>query len=815
MRLDDPYLNLYNPGNIPREQFLFETSARGELFDALLRDIRTSTDAPPPQHHLLVGPRGMGKTSALYMVKYRVEQDVALSATWRPVLFDEEEYGIGDLADFWLECTRNLEGPMEVFDGDSADKLLLQSPEDLEAEARELFLGLLKEDGRRGLLLIDNLNDVLSTLGGEAQHRLRAFLMEDERLLVVGTAASWFSAVRDKEAPFFEFFRPRYLERFSGDEMEKVLRQLAEAREDVAVLEVLDTQPERLRSLRILTGGNPRLVKMIYGMLKEGIESDVRRDLERLLDECTPFFKHRIESLSLQARRVFDRIAKHWDPIGVADIAPFVRKTPSYVSSVINKLIDDGFVEEAGGTGKRKTYQVAERFYNIYYLMRFSREGRNRLRFLVGFMRVFYGTEDYERWLAHWADRLRAGETPSQDDDGYCFLSSLAEASGDRGMKQRIYQEMLSSVDPEKYEEVARYIEGSDLREAIGQEGFNVVEYFLKLPKEHQAENPVCLTDADWWYSLAAWFYGRGSWEPALAAVRKTIELNPDSPEAWNGLGILLTDHVGDYNGAQEAFELSIELAPDAVHPRNGLGNLLTERFGDHAGARALYEKAIELNPECAVAWYNLGLLLNEYFGDYIGARAAYEKAIKLEPEAAESWNNLGNLLAVQFGEYAGAQEAFEKAIELNPRLASPCSGLAELYIGQGNLRAALGYLLNSFERSQTFRPVHHRFLEHWATNGDAITQLLDTLVPTLAEESVDPSVTLFVEAVLRKWIAAEGSGMAAEVVSALPELPAIQPLILGVQSLEDPSVLAGLAPEMRVVVEDVAQRLSGGSEGK
>lgn len=394
----DAYLNLYNPASLSAEQLLAEFLDRNDLLERILDIIRQNTPDRPLQHLIVIGSRGMGKTMLLCAVHHRVHGDAELAAEWLPISFHEEQYGIGDLADFWLEAIRHLETALER-PAQAADELLDRPGEDLAERAEVRFFELLAESGKRGLLLIDNLNDVFAAIQAEESlHKLRALLMEDPRLMLIGTAASYFTEITDVGRPFHDFFRTFTLERLNQEELEAVLRRLAEVNQDSTVPEIIEKSPERVRSLRILTGGNPLLAKLGYRILKEGLDSDVRRDLERLLDECTPFFKHRIETLAKEGRRVFDAIARRWDPVTVEDLTKELRKPSNYISAQIRRLIAEGFVEEAGGAEKKKRYQVAERFYNIYYLMRYSREGREKLCWLIAFMRVFYTRRDDRDW---------------------------------------------------------------------------------------------------------------------------------------------------------------------------------------------------------------------------------------------------------------------------------------------------------------------------------------------------------------------------------------------------------------------------------
>ncbi|NQU03985.1 MAG: ATP-binding protein, partial [Syntrophaceae bacterium] len=72
--------------------------------DTLLSDIVSSIVSqkrkPTHQHWLLIGPRGIGKSHILALVRHRVKSDRILNAHWIPVWFPEEATGIITLRDF-------------------------------------------------------------------------------------------------------------------------------------------------------------------------------------------------------------------------------------------------------------------------------------------------------------------------------------------------------------------------------------------------------------------------------------------------------------------------------------------------------------------------------------------------------------------------------------------------------------------------------------------------------------------------------------------------------------------------------------------
>ena len=59
--------------------------------------------------------------------------------------------------------------------------------------ALDSFLNLLEQQGKRCVLLLDNINDIFAAITDESElHHLRAFLMEDPRVMIIGASASYF-----------------------------------------------------------------------------------------------------------------------------------------------------------------------------------------------------------------------------------------------------------------------------------------------------------------------------------------------------------------------------------------------------------------------------------------------------------------------------------------------------------------------------------------------------------------------------------------------------------------------------------------------
>lgn len=82
--------------------------------DRLLSVIRAAA-APgvTPKHTLVLGARGMGKSTLLRRLALAVRDDPELNAAWIPVNFPEEQYTVATLGDFWINTLDALIDALE------------------------------------------------------------------------------------------------------------------------------------------------------------------------------------------------------------------------------------------------------------------------------------------------------------------------------------------------------------------------------------------------------------------------------------------------------------------------------------------------------------------------------------------------------------------------------------------------------------------------------------------------------------------------------------------------------------------------------
>lgn len=395
---------LYNPALWSRDEVRTYYVARPKILARFLDDFRREQPGTRPQHRLILGQRGMGKSTLLRRLAIGVEDDVELAAQWLPLNFPEEQYNVATLADFWLNCLDALGDWLEAR-GDIAEMQALDAEiERLDRKdgegALQTLLRLAGKLQRRLLLLVDNIDLILERLK-DKDWALREALQEHPELLLVGASSRALEATYDYGAAFYDFFRIDELRGLSEDEMQETIVNLARLRGADELIRRLDDDPGRLRVLHTLTGGNPRTAVLLYGVLLKGIDGDVRSDLEGLLDEVTPLYKARFDELPAQAQQLLDKLALHWDPMSARQAADALGWQVNQASAQLDRLVQAGVVEKVkSGRNKRMAFQVAERFFNIWYLMRASRRVRRKLMWLVEFLRAAFSRDELQQWAA-------------------------------------------------------------------------------------------------------------------------------------------------------------------------------------------------------------------------------------------------------------------------------------------------------------------------------------------------------------------------------------------------------------------------------
>jgi tetratricopeptide (TPR) repeat protein len=453
---------LYDPNRLDPDDFLAGFVAREDLAAFLLDKLRKLPARAAAEHQLIVGSRGMGKTSLLRRLALGIGRDPDLSSRYVPLTFREEQYNVRSLDRFWRNCGEALAEWADTV-GRTAlaaeiDRSLCQPEWKDATSAAEAFLARTKALGRP-VLFVDNLDLILDALPPDEHWALRRILQAPGGPILYGAATRFPSQTGDRNAAFYEFFQPHSLEPLSEAELLHCMRRFAELRGEAGkrVRDILAKEPERLRTLHALTGGNPRVLALIYQLLERAETDTVFSDLESLLDQLTPYYKARVEEYQSDMHRaIIDAIALHWDPITSHDLA---RKTDIKITTLpsqLDRLQKDGLVEDVPTSGARAGYQLVERFFNIWYLMRHgTRRTRLKMRWLTAFLRSFYAPAELTS--------MRAEVEKSGPQVWHPLYREAILATADEGSNVIPFNEArTSSIAPQRQEEEAPSIHLAD-----------------------------------------------------------------------------------------------------------------------------------------------------------------------------------------------------------------------------------------------------------------------------------------------------------------------------------------------------------------
>jgi len=417
----------YNPSFLTEEELIESFVVRHADLDIIVGVIGENvTDSN--QHVLVIGPRGIGKTTMVHRVAAEIEQNAELRDRWYPLIFSEESYEVVSAGEFWLEALFHLS---EQADDDKWRRTyaeLKNETDDQRLAERALsqLLDFADSQGKRILMIVENLNMLLGDLTSDDEAwKIRHTLLNEPRLMLLATATNRFEHVENSSQAMFEMFKMQELKPLDDDECNQIWEQIAGEK----------LLGERIKPIRILTGGNPRLLTIIAKFSAHRSFRKLLDDLVDLIDDHTEYFKSHLDNLPATERKVYLALAGLWDASTAREIAQSARLDVNKTSSLLSRLINRGavVVEEHGK--KTKWYVVAERMYNIYYLMRRRGKPADRVKATVKFLVSMYDPESAARMMLprteQWAKKAvsLSPENANAHHTLACILGALGKGS--------------------------------------------------------------------------------------------------------------------------------------------------------------------------------------------------------------------------------------------------------------------------------------------------------------------------------------------------------------------------------------------------
>jgi len=679
----------YNPAFLTEEELIRAFVVRHNDLELIMEAIRESQENSS-QHILVVAPRGAGKTTLALRVASEVRLNNMFADKWYPVVFSEESYEVCSPGEFWLQALFRI-------GEQTRKKRWKKAYEDLHRETdeerlRERALSQLMDfaDQRkvRLLLVVENLNMLLGQqITSDDAWKLRHTLLNEPRIMLLGTATTRFDQLDNSENAMFELFKIHDLKPLDTEECRTLWESITGKRPSL----------NRIKPIQILTGGSPRLLVIISSFAAKKSFKELMEDLTQLVDEHTEYFKSHLDNLPALERKVFVALADIWRPATARELAESARVDVNKASACLQRLISKGAVVVYDQKGRRKWYQLAERMYNIYHLMRRRGEPSSRVRAVVDFMVHFYVDED----LVHLTKNVI--EEACRLDPEICtdhrqFIAEILKKPQVEKFREKIIENIpdhiIEFLELQEAQDKTAPIEGPEAEVRPKMLTKEEIETgILKQPDDPRAltmlaikliiNHPDRIEEAEaackkairidpnntFAWTVFGYFlqYVLKNFDEAEKVYRRAIEIDPECVPAWFYLGILLKDAFSRLEEAEEAYRQAIKIDPKYVHAWNSLGFLLTDKLNRHEEAEKAYRRAIEIDPEFIFALGNLGNLLADELNRYEEAEEAFRRIIKINPEDVRAWNNLGSLLTDNLGCHEEAEEAYRRVIEIDP----------------------------------------------------------------------------------------------------------------------------------------------------
>lgn len=727
---------IFSPGRQNDDEIRASYIARQAMLDLILGDIRSTRAGAIPQHHIIIGQRGMGKTTLLKRLDVEL-RDEPLAKHFIPLGFPEEQYAVDRLSTVFLNCLDSLADTLEreehsqdLIDriDDEVERLRKdRASDDLVAQdAEKTLLALAAETGRRPVLLVDNLDLIFDRLKKHELHHLRAFLMKAGAPILIGAAVHPPEDTQNYDSPFYDHFKPHHLSRLSLEEMREVLLKMAARAGNTEIPARIDLERGRLHALHALTGGNPRTTRILFEIFAHGFSQEAYQDLEALLDWMTPIYKARFEELSDQAQVVVSAIATIWEPAVLSRICEATRLLANQISPQLDRLKKSGVIEEVTvdppdrvgpippqRTPKDRTgYQLAERFFNIWFLMRqATRRDKRNLTFLTRFIECLHTPEE----RLGMAKNLLSKQGLSRADQvyGLALEPTLPSSSMRADLRDHVYEAIVQAkrefnehieeiIDPTEIPQ--RQWDIAELRERLAA---NAPGTSAKEKRSYADEFLACPMLVEQRTALAS---KPPTAKQSSALIKRVRSFRKNAVKAWGETDwkwfekLLTTGAYSDLTSADqieavlmrastdERCKLIIRNTPPSglrkindetwrkvlpcIAPKKSLdqfqhwmawADYLAGVFGRTAEAEEVYLRLIDHDPKNSEALFGYSVHLTDYSTNYEQALSLLDKVVSLCPSHMGARSNRGYILSVKLGRQREAELAYRESLKVDP----------------------------------------------------------------------------------------------------------------------------------------------------
>ncbi len=390
----------YNPLDIADETLRAIYVGREHLLEELLERLRAQATGETTQHYLVYGPRGIGKTAFLKMLRLRLFES---DASFHIVQLPEELPAVTSPARFWVAVIDALGKrlPSEPIPPEQRRALLrIRDRVNGGQKAFACLTDILETLDGRLVLLLENFDALLDEAFRTERETalLRDELMHEPNIIVVATSPALMGAVTNYSKPLFGLFDIHELEPLGADEMLRLLRNLAERIGSDEACERLETNEHTVKAIVTLTAKYPRLALLLFELVRQPDLLEVVDLFNALMDDLTPYYLGLLRDMSPKMREVFDGFIQRGGSASASELAETLVMPLNHVTAQLKRLRDQRWVhaekrklKPKSGKGRARTvYTVTDPVFRLWYQMRYDQQQREVNGAIVAFLALWY-----------------------------------------------------------------------------------------------------------------------------------------------------------------------------------------------------------------------------------------------------------------------------------------------------------------------------------------------------------------------------------------------------------------------------------------
>ncbi len=601
--------NIYNPLNQDKETLLKNFVVRQKEFDNIFQDLKNSKLNQISQNFLIQGQRGTGKTTLLAKLRYEIEDSKQLSHLLC-IQFKEEQYNIFSLNRLW----ENVADILEETKGFEKIAREMEESDDKE-DFYFLLKKYLKKNRKKLVLLIDNFGDILDKLREKDHKKLRDILHESDLQIIAGSTRTLeISYKHDK--PFFESFKIIYLKPLTKQDVEILLENLNKQYNDDKAFEIIKNQKPRIETIRRLTGGVPRTIILLYEIILDD-SATVFEDLEGILDKITPLYKHKMDDLPTQQQVIVDIIALNWDGMITKEISEKTKIETKKISAQLKILEKNGFIISKKINKKNKLYMLDERFFNIWYLMRYGiKKKKQPVIWLVSFLKEWCTQDELIKKAKNHISFAKEGGLNQRG--GYFMAEALSQAVHEPELQYEILKSTKKYISKTN-QKLAESMSNTDeiffetVNKAYKDKDFKKTEKYLLMVIENKHVKAI--------YNLA-WLYHYELKDFKKAEKYYLMAIENKDVDAMYNLSLIYIEHNKKYKEAVKYFSLFLYSIDNISNEQNYITNffiLLISRKQYHLALNLFQKEKYQLKEIIKPVYYALMYLMKdeEYHREY------------------------------------------------------------------------------------------------------------------------------------------------------------------------------------------------------